>query len=334
METRLLIDAIVQQTTVLIAHLATSAGIRAPLANIADQVFLDLANEIEQQGVTRKVVADMFGIALRTYQKKVNRLRESVTENEQTVWQGVLSYVRAHDGATRRQVLNAFRNDEERHVIAVLNDLVASGLLYSTGRGQNAAYGPTPHHNQRAMLQEQGLESYVHQIWLEIADHPGIARAALDQRFAERPELVGQALAALGADQRIRSVDVDGETRFYTQRVLIPVGSEAGWETAVIDHFRAMCTAITGKLREGAAGSDKHHLIGGSTFAFDVEPGHPCEAEVKQLLSQFRARTSELWDRVSKLNQANPVSEANRVQVVFYFGQNVIGAGGGDETSE
>ena len=64
-ETRHLIDAIVQQTTLLIAQLATSAGIRAPLAHIADQVFLDLANEIEQQGVSRKVVADMFGLALR-----------------------------------------------------------------------------------------------------------------------------------------------------------------------------------------------------------------------------------------------------------------------------
>lgn len=32
----MLIDAIVRQTTLLIAQLATSAGIRAPLANLAD----------------------------------------------------------------------------------------------------------------------------------------------------------------------------------------------------------------------------------------------------------------------------------------------------------
>ena len=41
MDTKLLIDAIVQQTTVLIAQLSTAAGIRAPLARLADQVFLD-----------------------------------------------------------------------------------------------------------------------------------------------------------------------------------------------------------------------------------------------------------------------------------------------------
>ena len=68
MDTRHLIEGIVQQTTVLIAQISTAAGLRAPLARVADQVFLELAREIEAQGVGRKVVADMFGLALRTYQ--------------------------------------------------------------------------------------------------------------------------------------------------------------------------------------------------------------------------------------------------------------------------
>ncbi len=69
MDVKLLIDAVMRQTTVLIAQLSTAAGIRAPLAHLADQVFLDLAAAIEEQGVRRKVAADMFGLALRTYQK-------------------------------------------------------------------------------------------------------------------------------------------------------------------------------------------------------------------------------------------------------------------------
>ena len=52
MQSKLLVDAIVQQTTVLIAQLSTAAGIRAPLAHIADQVFLELSREIERQGVS------------------------------------------------------------------------------------------------------------------------------------------------------------------------------------------------------------------------------------------------------------------------------------------
>ena len=64
-----LIHAIVRQTTILIAQLATARGVRAPLAQIANQVFLDLVNELERQGVSRKVSADMFGLGLRTYRR-------------------------------------------------------------------------------------------------------------------------------------------------------------------------------------------------------------------------------------------------------------------------
>ena len=49
MESRPLIDAVTRQTTVLIAQMATSFGLRAPLANIADQVFLGLSREIEHR---------------------------------------------------------------------------------------------------------------------------------------------------------------------------------------------------------------------------------------------------------------------------------------------
>jgi hypothetical protein len=85
MNVKLLIDAIVQQTTVLIAQLSTAAGVRAPLSHVADQVFLELSRELEAQGLGRKVVADMFGMALRGYQKRVQRLTESVTFRDRTV---------------------------------------------------------------------------------------------------------------------------------------------------------------------------------------------------------------------------------------------------------
>src|SRR5215208_5186345 len=93
MNSRLLIDAIVQQTTILLARVSTAAGIRAPLAHVADEVFVTLAREIEAQGVGRKVAADMFGLALRTYQKKVRRLTESETERTETLWAAVLDFV-------------------------------------------------------------------------------------------------------------------------------------------------------------------------------------------------------------------------------------------------
>jgi hypothetical protein len=46
LHTRLLIDAIVRQTTVLIAELSTASGLRAPLSHVANEVFLSLSREI------------------------------------------------------------------------------------------------------------------------------------------------------------------------------------------------------------------------------------------------------------------------------------------------
>jgi hypothetical protein len=52
--------SIMRQTTVLIG---SCPGDRrpAPLAHLADEVFLNLSQELERQGLSRKVEADMFG---------------------------------------------------------------------------------------------------------------------------------------------------------------------------------------------------------------------------------------------------------------------------------
>jgi hypothetical protein len=49
---QVLIESIVRQVTVLIAQLATAGGVRAPLAQIANQVFVQLASELDAQGVS------------------------------------------------------------------------------------------------------------------------------------------------------------------------------------------------------------------------------------------------------------------------------------------
>ena len=69
-----------------------------PLARIADQVFVDLAQELEGQGVGRRVAADRFGMALRSYQKKLRRLTESQSAAERTLWRSVLEHIRQQQG--------------------------------------------------------------------------------------------------------------------------------------------------------------------------------------------------------------------------------------------
>src|SRR5512147_1431616 len=105
MNVQFLIDQIVRQTTVLIAQLATAGGVRAPLAHVANQVFLDLTRELEAQGVSRKVSADMFGMALRSYLRRIQGLSESSTERGRTLWEAVLAYVGTADVRSRSEVL-------------------------------------------------------------------------------------------------------------------------------------------------------------------------------------------------------------------------------------
>lgn len=132
-----------RQTTVLIAELATSRGLRAPLAHVADQVFLELARELETQGLSRKVTADMFGMALRSYQRKVQRLQESATDPGRTLWEAVYEFIQSRDVVTRREILERFAGDEESLVRGVLNDLVENAVVFATGPSNDTSFRAT-----------------------------------------------------------------------------------------------------------------------------------------------------------------------------------------------
>jgi len=75
---------------------------------VADQVFLSRAQEIERQGVSRKIVADMFGLALRTYQRKVQRLEESASASGRTLWEAVIEYLGETGPVRRDHLLDRF----------------------------------------------------------------------------------------------------------------------------------------------------------------------------------------------------------------------------------
>ena len=280
MNGRLLIDAIVRQTTVLVAQLSTAAGIRAPLAHVADEVFVTLAREIEAQGVGRKVAADMFGLALRTYQKKVQRLTESATEREQTLWEAVLDFVAERGQATREQVLSRFSRDGEREVIAVLTDLVGSALIHASGRGASAVYGVTSETERRLFAEAADLESRGVLAWATIRGAPGLTTilgkcsAGLAESLRVSVVEARQIVSRLVSDGRVLPPESD-DVPLSASPLLIPVGAEMGWEAAVLDHFRAVATAIAAKLRRGRTRSAEDDVVGGATLSFRLHPASP-----------------------------------------------------------
>jgi hypothetical protein len=315
MTRQVLIDNIFRQTTILIAQLATSGGVRAPLAQLADRVFLDLARELEQQGISRKVSADMFGMALRSYRRRIRQVAESSTERGRSLWEVVFEFLSRGELVTREQVRQRFLHDEEALVKGVLNDLCESGLVFRLGSGKGAAYRAATS-DEIVALRERS-EGLLELVWVLVYREGPLTEGELTKRTSLKVELVRSYLKELCDLGRVELLD-DGQYR--SQSLVVPLGATAGWEAALFDHFQAvvrtMCARLHGAGENGAAGRDDS---GGSTYTFSIWPGHPHEDEVRGLLREFRTRHSELRQRVRKHNEEH-AAPAQYERVTAYGG--------------
>ena len=323
MNVKVLIDAIVRQTTVLIAQLATAAGIRAPLAHIANQVFIELVTELESQGVGRKVIADMFGLALRSYQLKVRRLSGSVTEQNRTLWEAVYDHLQQSKVAkTRAEILMRFVRDDESVVRSVLNDLAESGLIVKTGRAGATAYRAAPP-EELDNNGEDSQEAIAAMVQVYIYRNSPISDGALAEQLRLSPEELETALQTLLSQGRAQREEVDGEVLYKSTTFILPLEAPFGWEAALFDHYQAVVNAFTNKLNKGHTQSLPRDVIGGSTYSFDVWEGHPYREEVYALLRTTRSQVSELRGKVTAHNQKARDPQRPFEKVTFYLGQNV-----------
>lgn len=324
MNVALLIDAIVRQTMILVAQLATTAGMRAPLAHVANQVFLDLVKELQAQGVGQKIIADMFGMALRTYHAKVRRLSESATDRGVTLWEAVLSFIQSQNMVTRGDILVRFSRDDSMTVKGVLNDLVETGLIFKTGRGDRTAYRAISDEEMGLSHQDDPVERAAHLAWITIHHLQPASRADISASAAIDGDDLDAALERLLGDGRVTQThDEDGKTLYSCDECVISYGAPVGWEAAVFDHYQAMVVALCTKLNQGSTRADLRDAIGGSTYGFDIWEGHPMSEEVLGFLGQVRQQASALRNRVDDYNAQNtPPPEPMRV--LYYTGQTVM----------
>jgi hypothetical protein len=318
-----LIHAIVRQTTILIAQLATARGVRAPLAQIANQVFLDLVNELERQGVSRKVSADMFGLGLRTYRRKIQRLNESSTERGRSLWDVVLEHVRQRGLVTRAELLIRFPDDDEALVRSVLHDLCESQLLFSSGSGPSTTYRAASEEELDALQRRRGTEGADELLVALMYREGPLTTKEIASRAQADPAVVEAALARLCAAGRIEQIDRDGTKRYQAGALVIPLGAPVGWEAAVFDHFKAMVTTILHRLRENQQTAELVDRTGGSTYTIDVWKGHPLADEVYGTLGRMRTALTDLRARVDDYNRNNEIPDPH-TRVVIYAGQTVI----------
>ncbi|HEX2732185.1 MAG TPA: crosslink repair DNA glycosylase YcaQ family protein [Polyangiaceae bacterium] len=335
MDTGTLIDALVRQTTVLIAQLATAGGNRAHLAHTANQVFLDLVAALREQGLGSKVIADMFGMALRTYHQRVQRLSESRTERGRTLWEAVLEFVTQRGPVSRGEVMRRFSQDDEVVLRSLLKDLVGSGLISRSGRGDHVRYQVAL---SEAVPADSPAETLADLVCLTAYRLAPASVRDVAATLSLEPELVLSVVGKLLDQGRLRraGLDASGEPRFTSEGCVIPLGEQQGWEIAVFDHYQALVTTLCAKLRKGKQRASAADLTGGSTFSYTVWQGHPHYEEATQFLAEFRRRGAALRGRIADYNEqhapgdhADPgerVLDQRAVKVLIYAGQSVIEA--------
>jgi hypothetical protein len=312
MNTQVLIDQIVRQTMILIAQLATSGGARAPLAHIADRVFIELARELEAQGLSKTVSADMFGVAMRTYRRRIQRVSESATDQGRSLWNAVLDFVPSDRLVTRGEILHRFRLDDESQVRGILTDLCDSGLLLRLGRGTTTAYRAA---TSKELSELEGTTDGLEQLlWLLIYRDGPSTRDQLAEQARAEAERIDSALDSLTASHRVQLLG----DHYSTSEVVVSQQQPAGWEAAMLDHFQAMVNTLCTRLR-GAADSEAN---GGSTYSFDMAPDHPLAEDVYGVLSRYRRELTALRARVEKYNAEHPTAKVPDL-VTVYVGQHV-----------
>ncbi len=322
MNVALLIDAIVRQTTVLVAQLATAGGTRAPLVNMANQVFLDLVGALKDQGLGHKVIADMFGLALRTYHGKVQRLSESSTVGGQSLWSAALTTVQERGPMTRLELLQRFLYDDAATLKGVLNDLVDSGLLYRSGRGDNTTYRAAE--ANEVLPGASDAERLQHLAWVAVHSSGPLSVQELLKLVPAPPAEMDEALSELVSAGKVMRQQSGDSTVYRSDHCLIPVGEAAGWEASVFDHYQAVVTAIGAKLAQGNTRAAADDQIGGSTYHYDVWPGHPHYDEVAGHLAALRTKSVALREKVEAYNRSHgAVAEDERHRFIAYVGQTV-----------
>jgi predicted transcriptional regulator len=309
---------------ILVAHLATAGGVRAPLARVANQVFADLTEQLAAQGVTKTVIADMFGMALSTYHRRVRAAAESKTDVGRSVWEAVLDYVREKEPVSAAVVLARFARDDSAVVTSVLRDLTDSGMVYRSGRAKEAVYRIASPADFAATGGEGRDEALRHIVWLAVVRRGPIGLEALAEETHAPRDLCRELVESLVTSGLVEARRSGAQTVYESARFDVPLGTSQGWEAAVLDHFQAVVTALCVKLRLGTSRSAVDDAVGGGTYTLDVWPGHPLEHEARGTLGRLRASVIELRDRIDKHNAAHARPDGGAEQeVTVYVGQYV-----------
>ena len=310
MNTALLIDGLLREFAQLVALIVRTADHRPSLAGLPQRVFAEVDGALRAGGMRASVLADVFGLPLRTYHDHARRARGRLSPRSLPLIADLYRCIRDEGPIERWALDGRFEQAHPKIFAAVLDELVDSGLVYRTGRGPSSRFGAVADRGDASRI-----DAAARLVWVTVYHRHTADRRALAAMVGD-DALLDAALSRLEAEGRIEPVGGGWRCADYA----IPFGDRAGWPAAIYDHVRAVVGTLRAKLESGAtaAASDR---VGGSTYTFEVGPGHPLDDEVLALLAETRRRMEDLRAAVLAHNRTDPGRARRRV--VFYFGQHL-----------
>ncbi len=328
----LLIDGVARQSVRLIAHIAVFAG-RSRLSGLTEQMFGWLVGALRTEcGLSHGVVQSMLELPRSTYFDRLKRESGDGGSPGSNVWLSVLMhlYRRSPDPVSAQEFVVAFPRVDERVISAILSDLQKQELVR---RSDDAPASGTWEHYEVAdaerveTLVNRALEDISSMVLVSLFQHGPIDAEALAACLSVTTLEVEDALHDLKEQGLIEMTRVGGVERWDSQGIDIAFESAEAWHAAVYDHVHTMVNVIIGKLRSQQTLARMEDEVGGSTFTYEVWPGHPYEAQVGAIFARVRGEADELLTQLREYEKSEeaqprpPLSE--RRKVVFYCGQSV-----------
>ncbi len=281
-------------------------------------MFLDLVTELERQGVGRKVVADMFGMALRSYQQKIQRLTEAQTESGKTLWVAVYEYLRERNVVLRTDVLRRFCREDDAVLKGVLHDLVESGLVFRTGSGSNVVLRIASDEDLERVTQSEASGAERAAVWFHVYRHGPVARQELARALRLDASRLGAVVDELAGEGRVVRELRDDEEYLSSKQCFVPMDAVGGWGPAVADHFRMVTGAICAKLLNGKTRALPDDELGGSSFTFDIGSGHPYGATRARSVARAAAEFRGALGGGEPVQSGAPECAANQGQFLLW----------------
>lgn len=333
MEVSPLILNIVRYTSMLIAALAANNR-RANIRHIESQIFLEIRNQLTRRlKVCDSVVSEMFGLPYATYRARLSpaerEYKDSLCVNN-NAWYRLVQYLRKqHDWHLVEDIIKAHENlppkrrIEERIVRGILREMHKLCLVEHKGGLRKDCY-----YRWSGSPEELLDPSLIALIRQHIFRFGPINQEAIQEALGLDHEDVEPILTELLNRQHI-SKNCDAlDCRYTCNGLYLGLPSADTLDAAFLDHYQSMVLALVDKV----TGCTDSRLppVGGSTYTFELWPGHPCEGRVRELFDRCRRDMSELRRELQNIKtvmqKGGKTPEQNQYYTLkMYLGQHVQG---------